>query len=91
MTVSGIVHVTRVWQKRLKDVLTDPLHALTFEGPGKMACLGFEFGEPIRTVTDLSPPQSYDGCEAPITKKIEFTGFFARSHERTPYGPYQID
>ncbi len=54
MTVSGIVHVTRVWQKRLKDVLTDPLHALTFEGPGKMACLGFEFGEPIRRVTDLS-------------------------------------
>lgn len=69
MTVSGIVHVTRVWQKWLKDILTDHLHALIFEGPGTMACLDFEFGEPIRRVTDFSPPQSYDGCEPPITKK----------------------
>jgi hypothetical protein len=53
MTVSGIVHVTCVWQKRLKDVLTDPLHGLIFQGSGTMACLGFQFGEPIRTVTDL--------------------------------------
>ena len=70
MTVSGIVHVTRVWQKWLKDILTDPLHALIFEAPTKMACLGFEFGEPIRRVTDFSPPQSYDECEPPITKKM---------------------